>query len=350
MSYCPECEAAIDEEFEDLGEVISCPECGVELEVISIDPVEFDLAPVDDEDEDRTMTIGSTKATRTTRTTRTGTTKMTRKMKTTSVSIEDASIMTSTSGSLPRCRSVAPAACASHGGLHLPQHIRLLVFDLDYLVFDCSLLKVSALRQSLISFAEAIPQSTRLPDEVDAEEGFLQHGFRWLQFLEIGLDEERLEEVRQAYRVHEDRLIEAGAGKIYPGLPEFLAGCRLDDVRLALGADASRDYLLSVSDRYGLHGVFDVALCTEEYGVGRAQEMLEDIMYQAEVNPSETLVLGTRPSMFEAAHSLDVGAVGCGWGIHQRDGLREADLQALSIGQLPAAIREADDRAEQYLG
>ncbi len=52
MAYCPECEAVIDEEFEDIGEIITCPECGVELEVISIDPVEFDLAPVDDEDED----------------------------------------------------------------------------------------------------------------------------------------------------------------------------------------------------------------------------------------------------------------------------------------------------------
>lgn len=52
MGYCPECEAVIDDEFEDVGEVISCPECGVELEVISIDPVEFDLAPIDDEEED----------------------------------------------------------------------------------------------------------------------------------------------------------------------------------------------------------------------------------------------------------------------------------------------------------
>ncbi len=52
VSYCPECEAVIDEEFEDIGEIISCPECGVELEVISVDPVEFDLAPVDDEEED----------------------------------------------------------------------------------------------------------------------------------------------------------------------------------------------------------------------------------------------------------------------------------------------------------
>ncbi len=52
MSYCPECEAEIPDEFDDVGEVISCPECGVELEVISVDPVEFDLAPIDDEDEE----------------------------------------------------------------------------------------------------------------------------------------------------------------------------------------------------------------------------------------------------------------------------------------------------------
>ncbi len=57
MNTCPECEAIIDEEFEDVGEIISCPECGVELEVISIDPVEFDLAPVDEEDEEDEYTF-----------------------------------------------------------------------------------------------------------------------------------------------------------------------------------------------------------------------------------------------------------------------------------------------------
>ncbi len=51
MSYCPECEAEIDEEFDEIGEIITCPQCGVELEVISLDPVEFDLAPIDEEEE-----------------------------------------------------------------------------------------------------------------------------------------------------------------------------------------------------------------------------------------------------------------------------------------------------------
>ncbi len=52
VGYCPECDAEIPEEFEDVGEIVTCPECGVDLEVISLDPVEFDLAPIEDEDED----------------------------------------------------------------------------------------------------------------------------------------------------------------------------------------------------------------------------------------------------------------------------------------------------------
>jgi len=52
VGYCPECEAEIDEEFEEVGEILSCPECGVELEVTSLDPLEFDLAPIEEDDDD----------------------------------------------------------------------------------------------------------------------------------------------------------------------------------------------------------------------------------------------------------------------------------------------------------
>ena len=52
MGYCPECDTKIDEEFEDIGEVVVCPECGVTLEVVSLDPVEFDLAFPEDEEDD----------------------------------------------------------------------------------------------------------------------------------------------------------------------------------------------------------------------------------------------------------------------------------------------------------
>ncbi len=229
------------------------------------------------------------------------------------------------------------------------RQIRLLVFDLDYLIFDCSPLKVRALRQSLISFADAIPQNTRLPDAVDVEDGFLTHGFRWIEHIEIGLGEEQMADLRRAYRIQEERLIEAGLGRLYPGVMDLAARCRQEGVGIALGAEASRDYMLSVSERHGLEDLFEISLCTEEFGVGSGAEMLEEIMHHAEVNPSETLALGTRASFFESAHNLDILTAGCGWGIRRHEGLQEADLQTLSLARLLPTIQKADELAGQYL-
>jgi alpha-aminoadipate carrier protein LysW len=54
MATCPECDAEIEvDEFDiDKGDQLSCPECGSNLEVAGLSPVELDLAPEDDEDED----------------------------------------------------------------------------------------------------------------------------------------------------------------------------------------------------------------------------------------------------------------------------------------------------------
>lgn len=48
---CPECEAelVLGANVEE-SEIIVCPDCGVELEVLSVDPVEVGLAPDVEED------------------------------------------------------------------------------------------------------------------------------------------------------------------------------------------------------------------------------------------------------------------------------------------------------------
>jgi phosphoglycolate phosphatase-like HAD superfamily hydrolase len=229
------------------------------------------------------------------------------------------------------------------------QHIRLLVFDLDYVVFDCALLKVQALRQSLISLADSIPQDVRLPDAVDAEEGYRDHGFHWTRRLEIGLSEENLEHLQRAFDLNENRMVESGVGRIFPGILEFIADFRNAGISVALGADASRDYLVSVTDRHQLDTLFELSLCSEEFGTGSTDEMFSEIMHFAQVNASETLVLGTRPRFFQAAHNLDLLTIGCGWGIYQHRGLAEADLQSLTLAQLQSAIGKADQLASHYL-
>jgi alpha-aminoadipate/glutamate carrier protein LysW len=55
MPTCPECDAMIDIDDDELeeGQTIECPECGSELEVVSTDPVELDsLSGDEDEEED----------------------------------------------------------------------------------------------------------------------------------------------------------------------------------------------------------------------------------------------------------------------------------------------------------
>ena len=57
---CPECDSPIliDPDEVEEGETLQCDECGMELEVVSVDPLE--LAPVDIvgyDDEDDTLAI-----------------------------------------------------------------------------------------------------------------------------------------------------------------------------------------------------------------------------------------------------------------------------------------------------
>jgi alpha-aminoadipate carrier protein LysW len=52
MASCPGCEADIEmDEFDvDKGEIISCPECGIDLEVVGLAPLEVDPAPIEEDD------------------------------------------------------------------------------------------------------------------------------------------------------------------------------------------------------------------------------------------------------------------------------------------------------------
>jgi alpha-aminoadipate carrier protein LysW len=48
---CPECAAEITlVEGTEVGEILVCPDCGVDLEVVSLEPAKVQLAPREEED------------------------------------------------------------------------------------------------------------------------------------------------------------------------------------------------------------------------------------------------------------------------------------------------------------
>ncbi len=223
------------------------------------------------------------------------------------------------------------------------RQIRLLIFDLDYVILDCAALKIRALRQTLISYSDSLRHDIRLPDLVDIEAAYRDHGSLWIRNLEIGFSDDQLLDLEADYLVQESRFLEAGMGKPYIGISELLAECKREGLSLALGADGSRDYLVTASDRHGLDRTFESAFCTEDFGVGSVDEMITEIMSHEEVNPSETLLLATRPRYFEAGMNLDVMTLGCGWGIEEHSVLAQADFQSLTIDHALTLIRQADE-------
>ena len=50
QAICPECEGPLSLKSPMQGEIVPCPSCGVDLEVVSISPLQLELAPEEQED------------------------------------------------------------------------------------------------------------------------------------------------------------------------------------------------------------------------------------------------------------------------------------------------------------
>jgi alpha-aminoadipate carrier protein LysW len=50
VAQCPECDAEMVLNGVIQGEIVVCSDCGVDLEVVSLDPLRLDLAPMEEED------------------------------------------------------------------------------------------------------------------------------------------------------------------------------------------------------------------------------------------------------------------------------------------------------------
>ena len=54
MAKCPECGAVLDIDVDEIeeGEILSCPDCAVDLEVVSLHPLELNVLADEEDDEE----------------------------------------------------------------------------------------------------------------------------------------------------------------------------------------------------------------------------------------------------------------------------------------------------------
>jgi len=229
----------------------------------------------------------------------------------------------------------------------LLRHIRLIITDLDQALFDSHELRTRAFRQALATASDLVSDSPRVPDAVDLEDAYLIYGHSWPECVDVGLGEPVAAEVGRLCQDQMVRFVEAGRGRLQPGVLEYLLSCRESGTLLAIGAEAERAYLLAVCDRFCLSDVFECVLCTGEYGASGADEMFEDILARCEALAGETVYVGARPDTLDAARFLGIRSIVSGWGVqggspHLREEPCAADIQALSA-LIAAMDAQGDD-------
>ena len=52
MAACVECEAEFDIDEPEVGEIVACPECGLEMEIVSVRPLELEAVVEEEEEEE----------------------------------------------------------------------------------------------------------------------------------------------------------------------------------------------------------------------------------------------------------------------------------------------------------
>lgn len=164
--------------------------------------------------------------------------------------------------------------------------VRLVVFDLDGTLVDAF--------EDIAAAANHIRELNRLPAlSVEEVKKHVGHGARELVRRVLATDDDvvinhNLSEVVEYYSRHP-----SGTAALYPGVHETLDALRARGIRTAVASNKPDPVTSQVLVNLGIRHKLDYA-AGERHGTPRkpAPDMLHRIMEEAEVSPSETLMVG----------------------------------------------------------
>jgi phosphoglycolate phosphatase len=125
---------------------------------------------------------------------------------------------------------------------------------------------------------------------------------------------------------------------LFPGAKSALRGFAEQRYLLAVATGKGRRGLDRDMANHGLDTLFVTTRCADDAPSKPHPRMLEEIMEEADVPSSETLMVGDTAFDMEMARSAGVASVGVTTGVHDRQRLLEFNPLALldSIAELPA--------------
>lgn len=134
------------------------------------------------------------------------------------------------------------------------------------------------------------------------------------------LEPGRVEDLRAAYS-HSYLHIEQQASPLFVGVTAGLEECRRRGFKLAVATGKTRRGLDRVLAAQGLSDFFDVTRCADETASKPHPLMLEQILAELELSPSEAMMLGDSEFDLRMAAAAGVRSVAVGYGAQPREHL-----------------------------
>jgi len=207
---------------------------------------------------------------------------------------------------------------------------RLIVFDWDGTLMDSEARIVACIQTAFHEMGEP-------PPSLDAARNVIGLGLDEAMAMlwpEASVAERRA--VMDRYRTHFLGTNQTPS-ELFPGAYATLAWLNQREYLLAIATGKSRRGLNAILESTGLREAFHATRCADESASKPAPRMLQEIMAELGVTPSETLMVGDTEYDLQMAHNAGTGALVACYGVHARDRLLTyRPLGCLeTLGELP---------------
>lgn len=215
--------------------------------------------------------------------------------------------------------------------------MKRVIFDMDGTLVNNDALTVRSAREALFEYFGARGETAVYPspERVRSLVGLpAEEYFRGLLPEDHAGDAPAFMAIAQR---HEVERLQAGEGKMFPGIPALLASLQSDGWRVGLVSNCLRGYLDANLDHTLRRDWFEIALCLDDEPTKTAnvRRVLEGF---GGVDGGGVMV-GDRGSDLTAGAASGLRTVGCAYGFGEAEELAGADAVVDDPGALAEAIR-----------
>ena len=138
----------------------------------------------------------------------------------------------------------------------------------------------------------------------------------------------------EAYRFQFTALNEQHPTPFYPGIVPWLEQLKAQGYQLAVATGKGRNGLDRLLDKFAVRHLFDVTYCADQTASKPHPLMINCILQDLNLDPSQALMIGDSSYDLEMANNAQIDCLGVSYGVHSKQVLKQFNPIAI-VDDLP---------------